>query len=46
MSDPATDTFSTTVAAPFPAATIVPEPPPAGLTARDFPVQKGKPTPR
>lgn len=45
MSSPATDTFGTTVAAPFPPATITPQPSPAGLTGASFPVQRGKPTP-
>lgn len=46
MSTPATDTFGTTVAAPFPPATITPEASPAGLSGAAFPAQRGKPTPR
>lgn len=46
QSTPATDAYSATVAAPFPPATITPEPSPPGLTAADFPQQRGKPTPR
>lgn len=45
MSNPATDTFSTTVTAPFPPATITPEPSPAGLSDARFPVNRGRPTP-
>ncbi|HEX6351344.1 sialidase family protein [Actinophytocola sp.] len=45
MSNPATDTFGTTVAAPFPPATIVPEPSPAGLARSGFPISRGKPAP-
>jgi len=45
MSNPATDTFGTTVAAPFPAATITPEPSPAGLSNASFPLQRGRPAP-
>jgi hypothetical protein len=40
-----TDTYSATVAAPFPAATIIPEPAPPGLADAAFPVQRGRPTP-
>lgn len=40
-----TDTYSARVAAPFPAATIVPEAAPAGLADASFPVQRGRPTP-
>lgn len=45
MTDPATDTFATTIGPPFPTATIVPEPAPAGLSPSAFPVQRGKPAP-
>lgn len=42
-----TDTFAATAREPFPAATIFPDPAEAGAaTARDFPAQQGKPTPR
>ncbi|HEU4912770.1 MAG TPA: sialidase family protein [Actinomycetes bacterium] len=41
-----TDTFGATVRAPFTAPTIVPDPSEAaGVRARDFPAQQGKPTP-
>lgn len=40
-----TDTYSATVAAPFPAPTITPEASPPGLTNASFPVQRGRPTP-
>lgn len=43
---PSADAFSATVAAPFPPATITPEPAPAGVAAAEFPTQRGKPTPR
>ncbi|CRK56754.1 Neuraminidase (sialidase) [Alloactinosynnema sp. L-07] len=46
QSNPATDTFSTTVSAPFPPATIVPEPSPAGLNASAFAsLHRGRPAP-
>jgi hypothetical protein len=44
-SNPATDTYGTTVAAPFPSPTITPEPSPAGLSSADFPIHRGRPTP-
>lgn len=40
-----TDTYSATVAAPFPAPTITPQPAPPGLSDAAFPVQRGRPTP-
>ncbi|WP_158850195.1 sialidase family protein [Saccharothrix deserti] len=45
MSTPATDTFGTTAEAPFPPATITPEPSPPGLGNAAFPIQRGRPTP-
>lgn len=45
ISNPATDTFGTTVAAPFPPETITPEPSPGGLTNASFPVSRGRPAP-
>lgn len=41
-----TDTYSVNATAPFPAASITPEPSPPGLTDASFPLQRGKPTPR
>ena len=41
-----TDTFGATASPPFGGELIVPDGAPAGQTARDFPVQRGKPTPR
>ena len=41
-----TDIFGTSAEAPFPAATIVPNPAEgAGVRASDFPAQRGRPTP-
>jgi hypothetical protein len=40
-----TNTYSARVVAPFPAATVIPAPAPAGLTDASFPVQRGRPTP-
>ncbi|GLZ35117.1 hypothetical protein Lesp02_73040 [Lentzea sp. NBRC 105346] len=45
MSNPATDTFGTTVSAPFPPQTITPEASPPGLPNSAFPVQRGRPSP-
>jgi hypothetical protein len=45
MSNPATNTFGTTVAAPFPPATITPQPSPPGLSNADFPINRGRPAP-
>lgn len=41
-----TDAFGATAAAPFGGSLIVPDRAPAGLSARAFPKQSGKPTPR
>ena len=41
-----TDAFGATASAPFGGELIVPDAAPAGLTAKDFPAQRGKPTPR
>jgi hypothetical protein len=40
-----TDTFGATATPPFGGEVIVPDAAPAGLTAKDFPIQRGKPTP-
>ncbi len=41
-----TDAFGATASAPFGGELIVPDRAPAGQTAKDFPVQRGKPTPQ
>ncbi len=41
-----TDTFGATASEPFGGELIVPDSAPAGQRAKDFPVQRGKPTPR
>jgi hypothetical protein len=41
-----TDAFGATASAPFGGEVILPDRAPAGQTARDFPVQRGKATPQ